>query len=117
MPKHASFGVGVSKSKLDIFYSEKLYTILNSRIDIRKFFKNIKRDSKIVFEATDKYHRLLQNQLSDLDFQAMIVNPFQSRHFAKAMNVICKTDAVDAKILCLYTEKMEYTPGPEAKGI
>ena len=45
----------------------------------------------------------------------MLINPFQSRNFAKAMNVICKTDKVDAKILSIFGEKMDFKPTLIAK--
>lgn len=63
---------------------------------------------KIVLEATGKHHRLVHKILSKLNYDVMVINPFQSRHFAKAMNVICKTDRVDAKILSLYAERMKF---------
>jgi transposase len=47
-----------------------------------------------------------------LRFTVTVINPFQSRHFAKAMNVICKTDKVDAQVLCLYAERMPLTSTP-----
>jgi transposase len=61
-------------------------------------------------EATGKYHRLAHVTLETLGFQVMVINPFQSRHFAKAMNVLCKTDKVDAKVLSMYAERMEFKP-------
>jgi transposase len=106
-----SIGIDVSKSKLDVFYCEKLFTIENIEKEITNFFKKLalQGDCKIVLEATGKYHRLVHKILCELNYDIMIVNPFQSRHFAKSMNVICKTDAVDAKILSLYAEKMEFS--------
>lgn len=109
-----AIGIDVSKSKLDIFYCEKLFTILNTPKEISKFFKKLafQGNSKVVLEATGKYHRLAHKILVDLGYEVMVINPFQSRHFAKAMNVICKTDAVDARILALYAEKMEFKSTP-----
>lgn len=105
-----AIGIDVSKSKIDVFYCEKLFTILNTEKEIRKFFTDImlQNDCRIVLEATGKYHRLVHKLLCELNYNVMVINPFQSRHFAKAMNVICKTDAIDAKILALYAEKMEF---------
>jgi transposase len=57
-----------------------------------------------------KYHRLTHKLLCEMGFSVMVINPYQSRHFAKSMNVICKTDKVDAKVLAMYAEKMDYNP-------
>ena len=105
-----AIGIDVSKSKLDIFYCEKSFIILNTEEKIREFFIKLALygKCKVVLEATGKYHRLVHRILCELNYDVMVINPFQSRHFAKAMNVICKTDRVDAKILSLYAEKMEF---------
>ncbi len=105
-----AIGIDVSKSKLDIFYCEKSVTILNTQKEIMDFFRNLalQGNCRVVLEATGKYHRLVHKLLVELNYDVMVINPFQSRHFAKAMNVICKTDAVDAKVLALYAEKMDF---------
>lgn len=105
-----AIGIDVSKTKLDVFYCEKSFIISNTEEKIRDFFINLSLhgNCKVVLEATGKYHRLIHRILCELNYDVMVINPFQSRHFAKAMNVICKTDRVDAKILALYAEKMEF---------
>ena len=110
-------GIDVSKCKLDIFYSDKCFSISNDKKEIKTFFTNrLEKDSRIVVEATGKYHRLVQKELVIMGYEVMVINPYQSRHFAKSINVICKTDAVDAKILQLYAEKMDFKPSvPIAK--
>ena len=67
-------------------------------------------ESKIIMEATGKYHRLSHRLLNDLNIDVMVINPFQSRNFAKAMNVICKTDKIDAKILSLFGKRIDFMP-------
>lgn len=105
-----SIGVDVSKAKLDIFCRGKLVTITNDRDEIVKYFSNITEKCRVVVEATGKYHRLFHRTLSQLKLDVLVINPYQSRHFARAMNVICKTDKVDAKILSLFGEKMDFKP-------
>lgn len=110
-------GIDISKEKIDIFYDNKFFIVKNNERLLRKFFKGLPLESKIVMEATGKYHRLSHTILVSLGFKVMLINPFQSRNFAKSMNVICKTDKVDAKILALYAEKMDFKesilPKPE----
>ena len=103
-----SVGIDIAKYKIDVFYSGKNYTLKNSRPELKDFFESLPDKSKIVMEATGKYHRLSQKILHDLNIDVMLINPFQSRNFAKAMNVICKTDKVDAKILSLFGKKMDF---------
>lgn len=105
-----SVGIDIAKYKVDVFFSGKNFIIKNKEKDLKVFFKSLPIESKVVMEATSKYHRLSHKILNDLNKDVMIINPFQSRNFAKAMNVICKTDKVDAKILSLFGEKMDFKP-------
>ena len=104
-----AIGIDISKEKIDIWHNNKLTTLSNKEEAIGRFFKSyVGQEVKIVMEATGRYHRLSHKVLSDLNLSVMVINPYQSRHFAKAMNVICKTDKVDARVLCLYAEKMPF---------
>ena len=105
-------GIDVSKAKLDICCNEKTMQINNTAKDVKQYFSNIPKDSHIVLEATGKYHRLVHRLLSDSGFLVMVFNPYQTKNFAKALNIICKTDAVDAKVLALFAEKMDFIPTP-----
>ena len=110
-------GIDIAKQKIDIYYEKQHYIIENSEKELRKFFKQLPKESKIVMEATGKYHRLAHSILSELELKVMLINPFQSRNFAKAMNVICKTDKVDAKILALFAEKMDFVERKSASEV
>jgi transposase len=104
-------GIDVAKDKLDIYRSDKQFTtIINDEKHILNYCKQYSDAStvKIVVEATGKYHRLLVRLLSSHGFPVMIVNPYQSRNFARAMHLLCKTDKVDAKLLCIYGSKMDF---------
>lgn len=61
-------------------------------------------------EATGKYHRSAHQSLEQMGFQVMVINPYQSKHFAKALNLLCKTDRVDGRMLSLFGEKMMFKP-------
>lgn len=106
-------GIDVSKEKLDIWMDDKLTVILNTVDEVRAFFKPHQgKDLHIVMEATGRLHREAHKTLNELGLTVTVINPFQSRHFAKAMNVICKTDKVDAQVLMLYAERMPLTATP-----
>lgn len=105
-------GIDVSKDKLDIFYNNQHVSIKNDQQSIKEYFSGISKSSQIVLEATGKYHRLSHTVLTEMGFAVMVINPYQSRHFAKSLNINCKTDKVDAKILSLYGEKIGFTKTP-----
>ena len=108
-----SVGIDISKKKIDIWMDNKLVTLVNEQESIEKYFTPLKQQRlKIVMEATGRYHRISHTILAQLGFDVMVINPFQSRHFAKSMNVLCKTDKVDAKILCEYAQRMEFKSTP-----
>lgn len=106
-------GIDVAKSKLDLFDGRRFSQLGNDEKSINDYFSRLSIDEyRIVMEATGKYHRLAHKLLDLLGFEVMVINPCQSRHFAKSMNVNCKTDKVDAKILAFYGEKMEFIQTP-----
>ena len=90
-----SIGVDISKEKLDICYQNKYCQIDNTETAIRSHFLNAPKESRVLVEATGKYHRLLHKILSEMGVGVMVINPYQSRYFARSMNIICKTDKVD----------------------
>src|SRR5437867_673749 len=94
-----SIGIDVAKKKLDVFDGKRAFTVDNDEKAIREAFEGYPLESQIIMEATGKYHRLTHFVLHEMGFKVMVINPFQSRHFAKAMNIQCKTDGVDAKVL------------------
>ena len=107
-----SIGIDVAKDKLDIFYNDQCKVIQNTAKAIGHFFSKIDKSCLIVMEATGVYHRMAHRELETLGFGVMIINPYQSKNFAKSMNVLCKTDKVDAKILCIFGERMAFTVTP-----
>lgn len=112
-----SLGIDVSKSKLDVYLNGKSFEVNNDSKSIQKSFSKIDRTAKIVMEATGKYHRVAHQKLFEMGFSVMIINPYQSRHFAKSMNILCKTDAVDAKILAMYAQRMDFKETPPSSKI
>jgi len=115
--KILTIGIDVSKSKLDFWTSEnKFITIDNHESSIvdycdkelKPYFGSKFSQVRIVLESTGKYHRLAHRILSSYGFEVMVINPYQSRNFARALNLICKTDKVDAKMLCEYGQTMKF---------
>lgn len=102
-------GIDVSKDKLDIYFSdtESYQTIENDPKAVKNSFQSLTPSGyKVVLESTGKYHRTCHRQLEELGFEVMLVNPYQARNFARAMNMQCKTDKLDAKVLSQYSQMM-----------
>ncbi len=110
-----SIGVDIAKDKLDVYNNGSYAQISNDAKCIELHFKSYPKNSRVVMEATGKYHRVAHKVFEEMGLEVMVINPFQSRHFAKAMNVLCKTDKVDAKLLSLFGEKMEFKPTKRAQ--
>jgi len=66
----------------------------------------------IVREATGGYETLLASTLALAGLPVAVVNPRQVRDFAKALGQLAKTDALDARTLALFAERVRPTPGP-----
>ena len=71
----------------------------------------------IVLEATGGYQRTLAAALASDGLPVAVVNPRQVRDFARATGQLAKTDAIDAKMLALFAERIrpEVRPLPEAE--
>ena len=105
-------GIDIAKDKLDIWTEQVKYmTIKNCATAIKTYFKANLKDAekvRIVIESTGKYHRLAHKTFHELGCEVMVINPYQSRNFARSMNIQCKTDKVDAKVLCMFGETIKF---------
>jgi transposase len=107
MKKYNYIGVDVSKDKLDIYNSGKSSVIANSAKSIRKFIGLLSEYDIVIFEASGGYESLLANILSEQSKPFCLENPRKIRDFARAAGVMAKTDALDARIIALYGERMQ----------
>jgi transposase len=62
---------------------------------------------RIIVEATGGLETLLVAQLSEAGLPVIVINPRQSRDFAKATGQLSKTDRVDAYILARFGEAIQ----------
>jgi transposase len=58
--------------------------------------------TRIVFEATGRYHRALEMALGKAGSPAVKINPLQARRFAEATGKRVKTDPIDAAMLARF---------------
>jgi len=64
----------------------------------------------VVMEATGIYYLDLAVQLAQAGVEVMVVNPKAAHHVAKAMSQRSKTDALDARMLLTYLQRMDFVP-------
>ena len=101
-------GIDIAKAKFDVAIglTDKVLTLSN---DSRGFADLCDKLSEpgtclIVMEATGGYEKSLALYLADQGHVVAVVNPRQVRDFAKAMNILAKTDKIDARVLAKFGE-------------
>lgn len=115
MTKTLYVGIDVSKDKLDIALTQDGKQIIltaifeNTSSGYKKLFVWIKKYSKgfskvhFCIEATGIYHEEIAEYLQEQAKTIVsIINPFQSKSFAKSRLLRTKNDKVDAALLALY---------------
>lgn len=112
-------GIDVSKAKLDIFNSAtgELREIENSKPAIRKYIRGLEFSKEIllVIDLTGGYEAQCVDMFYQAGFNIVRAEGRKVKAFARAMNIIAKTDRIDAQVLAEYGRKfydrlMLYTP-------
>ena len=76
---------------------------------IIQLLSKLKGETRVCLEATGIYHLDLAVALSRTEgIEPMVINPKVSHNFAQVLMRRSKTDAVDAKTLAVYCEKMPF---------
>jgi len=80
----------------------------------KKLIKHLnpkQKQTNICLEATGVYHFDLAVAISKTpNLNIMVVNPKQANRFAQALATKDKTDKVDAEVLALFAERMDFVP-------
>ena len=94
-------GIDVSKASLDICAAGRTRRFANDATSWRTLGAWLRglEVSRVVMEATGRYHRKVHQCLHDRGFEVVLVNPLRARRFAEAMGYLAKTDRVDALML------------------
>jgi len=71
---------------------------------------------RIVVESTGGYERTLVTKLAEAGLPVVVVNPHRVRSFAQGLGILAKTDAIDARLLALFGEKVEPPVRPILQG-
>lgn len=101
----AFVGIDVAKDKLDLFIAcgkDGQHCTIPNDADgfaiIRRRLK-IYHVAGVVIEHSGRYERRCALDLMDAGFPVALVNPRQTRDFAKAINWLAKNDRIDAQLL------------------
>ncbi len=103
-------GIDISKNWYDVCLSGKneILRFNNKPEGHKKFIKYlIKQQVKqCIMESTGGYERALSEVLEEQSILFSVVSPSRVRAFARAEGVHAKTDLMDAKLLCMFGEKL-----------
>ncbi|MDT8367868.1 MAG: IS110 family transposase [Longimicrobiales bacterium] len=108
-------GIDVAKARLDGAESSgEAWSVSNDAEGIAELLARLKRlrPRLVVLEATGGYESAVAGALAAQGIAVAVVNPRQVRDFARATGELAKTDAIDARILALFAERIRPEPRP-----
>jgi transposase len=115
-------GIDVSKQHLDVATSESntIQRVSNDYDGFKKLLKQLPspEDCQVVFESTGSYHFDLLVFLAEQNYLVAVVAPKRIRAFAQALNILAKTDAIDAHVIVRFSQRideLQFTPVPSEK--
>lgn len=101
-----SVGIDVSKTRLDVHVLPQglCFQTPNASEGHRKLLERLPKPGtcRVVLEATGDLQRRAVAALVDAGHYVSVVNPRQVRDYAKALGILAKTDAVDAKVIARF---------------
>ena len=104
-------GIDVSKQQLDVASSQSrnLNAFANSPDGFQALLKSLPpaTQTQVVIESTGVYHFDLLLYLTENNYPVAVVSPGRVRAFAKAMNILAKTDKIDATVLVKFSQRIE----------
>lgn len=107
-------GIDVGKSTLDVAVEPggESWTVTNDAAGIQDLVGRLVAvaPSLIVLEATAGYELAVTAALAGGGLPIVVVNPRHVRHFAQALGQLAKTDAIDARTLACFAERVRPAP-------
>jgi len=107
-------GIDVSKQRLDVHVrpSNDQWSTDNDSKGHAQLVKQLtaKSPTLVVLEATGGYQNAIAAELCAAKINVAVVNPRQTRDFAKATGTLAKTDSIDAAVLSLFAERVRPEP-------
>src|SRR5216684_4656376 len=114
-------GIDVAKAQLDIALrpSGERWAVPNEASGVMTLVDRVQalHPTLIVLEATGGLERAVTSALATAGLPVVVVNPRQVRDFARATGQLAKTDALDARMLALFAERIrpKVRPLPSAQ--
>ncbi len=104
-------GIDVSKARLDVADSSEArpWGVANDEDGITALVADLRtrKPRLVVLEATGGHERAVTAALAAADIPVAVINPRQVREFAKATGQLAKSDALDARLLALFAERVQ----------
>ena len=109
-------GIDVAKATLDLAVqpSGEAWTVTNDAAGIQELVSRVVplAPTLIVLEATGGFEAAVTAALGSVGLPIVVINPRQVRNFAKALGQLAKTDAIDARTLADFAERVRPAPRP-----
>lgn len=101
---HTSLNVGVdvAKDTVVVACAEQhfpIHHVPNQRAPLRAWLRSLPKGSRLGLESTGAYHELLADLAHTQGHCVFLLNPRETRHYAKALGPRAKTDRVDAALI------------------
>lgn len=104
-------GIDVSKKRLDVdaYPVSKVAQFPNDEAGHLQLCATLRELNpyRIIIEATGGLERSAVAHLAAAGLPVVVINPRQARDFAKALGIMAKTDAVDARVLARFGESIK----------
>lgn len=118
MQTFPNIGVDIAKDAVVVACAAQSFpvcSIANQRASLLVWLKSLPAGSRIGLESTGGYHELLADLAHAQGHTVFLLNPLDTRHYAKAMGNRAKTDRVDAELIARFIEQEHtrlrpYTP-------
>jgi transposase len=114
MKSEVFVGIDVAKDTLEVATTTGIKGSFTNTVEghngVERFLKPLK-PCIVVFEATGGYEFAAVEYLAISGLPVAVVNPRQVRDFAKALNILAKTDRVDAGVIARFAAAVK----PESK--
>src|SRR5208282_2234264 len=97
-----NIGADVAKDEIVVACSEGSFLVrkvANRRPAVFAFLKGLPAGSRLGVESTGTYHEVFAELAHQLGFLVFVLNPKDTRHYAKAVGLRGKTDRVDAELI------------------
>jgi len=111
MNNAAVVGIDVGKAKLDVFIdsTEQSFSVDNDAAGVATIRQRLAglEVQLIVIEHSGRYERRCALDLMDADLPVALINPRQSRDFARAINWLAKNDRIDPRLLAKFGRQVQ----------